>query len=128
MNQSLTRFTAFVVMVLAAVFAAHMLILKAQNLPLFDNKIIVAYLLNALLAIIIFATLYTLKNKYQTQLGFLFLFGSALKFVVFFVVFYPVYKADGVMDKLEFAAFFIPYAISLILETVFLSKMLNSLK
>ena len=128
MNQSLTSFTAFLVMVLAAVFAAHMLILKAQNLPLFDNKIIVAYLLNALLAIIIFATLYTLKNKYQTQLGFLFFFGSALKFVVFFVVFYPVYKADGVMDKLEFAAFFIPYAISLILETVFLSKMLNSLK
>jgi hypothetical protein len=54
--------------------------------------------------------------------------GSLLKFLIFFIVFYPGYKADGEMDSLEFAAFFVPYAICLILETFFTSKMLHRLE
>ena len=115
MQNQLNRFTTTLVVVLSLVFIFHILILKWQQLPLFNNKIILSYVTNALLAFFIFVALYKLKDKYQSQIGFLFLFGSALKFLVFFIVFYPSFKADGVIDKLEFASFFIPYMLSLIL-------------
>ena len=52
--------------------------------------------------------------------------GSGLKFLLFFLLFYPSYKADGNMSTLEFISFFIPYAICLILEVSYLSKELNN--
>ena len=41
------------------------------------------------------------------------------------MLFYPTYNADGDADKIEFLAFFVPYALSLILETYTLVKILN---
>ena len=96
-------------------------------MPLFENRIVPAYLVNLILVVGIFGVLYLLREKYKSQLGFLFLAGSLLKFTVFFIVFYPFYKLDGVITKLEFAAFFAPYVIGLILESVSLSKWLNKL-
>lgn len=128
MQTYLSKFTTSLILVLSVSFGIHLIILRGFGFPLFDNKIVLSYIINALLAFIIFLSLFKLKDKYQTQLGFLFLFGSALKFIVFFIVFYPSYKADGDINKLEFAAFFIPYALGLILETIFLSKLLNNLK
>jgi hypothetical protein len=69
-----------------------------------------------------------MRNKYKSQLGFLFLAGSLLKFAVFFIVFYPIFKEDGQMSKLEFASFFVPYGMGLFLETISLSKWLNKLE
>ena len=128
MQAYLSKFTISLILVLSVSFGIHLLILKGLSFPLFENKIVLSYIINALLAFVIFLSLFKLKDKYQTQLGFLFLFGSALKFIVFFIVFYPSYKADGDINKLEFAAFFIPYSLSLILETIFLSKLLNNLR
>ena len=53
--------------------------------------------------------------------------GSFLKFIFFFIIFYPEYSADDDMNKVEFSAFFVPYAISLIVETVFMAKMLKKM-
>jgi hypothetical protein len=128
MQAYLSKFTISLILVLSVSLGMHILILKGFDFPLFDNKIILSYVINALLAFVIFLSLFKLKDKYQTQLGFLFLFGSALKFIVFFILFYPSYKDDGDINKLEFASFFIPYSLSLIIETTFLSKLLNNLK
>jgi len=49
-----------------------------------------------------------------------------VKFIVFFILFYPLYKSDGDIQKIEFATFFVPYSIALILETYYTSKMLNN--
>ena len=128
MQAYLTKFTITLLLVLSVSFGIHLLVLKGLDFPLFENKIVLSYVINTLLAFVIFFSLFKLKDKYQAQIGFLFLFGSALKFLIFFVLFYPAYKADGDINKLEFAAFFIPYASSLIIETLFLSKLLNNLK
>jgi len=128
MNTTFTKFSIKLVVVLTVVFIAHILILKFADLPLFENKIVSAYISNVVLAIVIFGLLYKLKDKYKVQLGFLYLAGSALKFLVFFIVFYPFYKADGTISKLEFAAFFVPYVLCLVLETFSLSKWLNKLE
>ena len=60
-----------------------------------------------------------------SNLGFIFMTGSLIKFGIFFIVFYPGYKTDGDIQTLEFTSFFTPYAICLIIETYFLVKLLN---
>lgn len=54
--------------------------------------------------------------------------GSFIKFGVFFLFFHPIYKQDSDMSKLEFGAFFIPYLTALVLETVFVSRLLKKLE
>ena len=117
---------AFIILLL--VFCLHLLILKGLNYPLFNNRIVAAYVINLLLIVFVFGMLYLSRRKYKSQMGFLFLAGSVLKFAVFFISFYPYYKLDDNISKLEFVAFFTPYAIGLILETVSLSKWLNNME
>lgn len=128
MSNPFLSFSLKAIVILTIVFSIHLFILNSLELPLFENRIILSYIVNLILVIAIFGVLYYLKNKYKSQLGFLFLFGSALKFAVFFIVFYPFYKLDGAISKLEFAAFFVPYVTGLILETISLSKWLNSIE
>jgi hypothetical protein len=128
MHNPFLSFTIKAILLLAIVFSIHIVVLKVINQPLFENKIGLSYIINLALIIIVFGVLYIFKNKYKSQLGFLFLAGSFLKFTVFFIVFYPFFKEDNHISKLEFAAFFIPYVFGLILETFSLSKWLNNLE
>ncbi|AUP79357.1 hypothetical protein [Flavivirga eckloniae] len=128
MSNPFFNFTVKANIVFIAIFGVHLGVLRLLDLPLFENKIVLSYVVNLVLIIVIFGVLYLLRKKYKSQLGFLFLAGSVLKFAVFFVVFYPLYKLDGTISKLEFASFFVPYAFGLILESVSLSKWLNKLE
>ena len=114
-------------LVLVVVFIIHIGILNFLGLPLFENKIVLSYVINFLLAAIIFTAIYRLKEKQKDNLGFLFIGGSFVKFLVFFLLFYPFFKADGNIDKLEFSSFFVPYIVCLVIETTSLSKFLNKL-
>lgn len=127
MPKTVFRFVIVLLPLLVMAFGLHLFILNMRDLPLFGNKIVLSYSINAVLAIAIIMALFKLKERYKDQIGFLYLFGSGLKFLVFFIVFYPSYHSDGVMSKLEFAAFFVPYVICLVLETIFLAKMLNKM-
>ena len=127
MRNPFIDFTFKAAILLGIVFFIHLGILRALSLPVFDHRIVLCYLVNFALIIIVFGTLYLFKEKYKSQLGFLFLAGSFLKFIIFFIVFYPFFKMYNHISKLEFAAFFVPYSIGLILETFSLSKWLNKL-
>ena len=124
MNQVINFFLKLIV-ILGVVFAIHLIILAKINQPLFNNFIIEAYIVNGLLALIIYSTLYFLKKKYLDMLGFIFMFGSFLKFGVYFIFFYPVFKEDGVIIRQEATSFLVPYVASLIVETYYLVKLLN---
>lgn len=87
-----------------------------------------AYVVNAILAIGIFWILFILKEKYKSQLGFLFMAGSAIKFILFFILFYPIYKADNVVSASELFAFLVPYFLCLGMETITLAKWLNNME
>jgi len=119
------KFTLSLSASLLLVFILHVFYLKTKNLPLFENKLVAAYTINFLAAIVIYITLFLLRNKFKEQLGFLYMGGSFLKFILFFVFFYPSYRLDGQMSSLEFGAFFIPYVISLIFETLGVIKFLK---
>lgn len=127
MPKAILKFSGFLLVVLSLVFTVHLLFLYTLDLPLFADKIVTSYIVNVILAIVIYTIMLLLKNKYLNQLGFIFMFGSFFKFIVFFIVLYPFYKADGVITKTEFASFFIPYAVCLIIEITSLSKWLNKL-
>ena len=125
MNSESREFSARVLVFLSAAFVIHMLVNKLMSIPLFQHQILVSYAINTALAVGVFWGLTSLKKKYNNQIGFLFLASSIVKFLVFFLVFYGPYKADGEIVLLEFTSFFIPYTICLVLETFFLSKHLN---
>ena len=120
-------FSSRLIIVVSIAFAAHLFLLYNAELPLFENKISASYIINTLLTIGIVFLLFKLKEKYTNQLGFLFLGSSFVKFLTFFIVFHAAYKADGNIETLEFLAFFIPYSLCLILETIYLSKWLNEM-
>jgi len=128
MKNRFISFTIKIIVTIIATFAIHLLVLKFLELPLLENKIVLSYVLNATLAIAIFGLLFKYRKKVKDNIGFLFLAGSFLKFIAFFILIYPSYKADGDTSKLEFAAFFVPYLICLFIETSSLVKWLNEIK
>jgi hypothetical protein len=119
------KFSLSLLALLMASLGMHLLTLHLMGRPLFENKILLAYIVNFILAVLIYGILYLLKERFTAQLGFLYMGGSVVKFLLFFALFYPSYKMDGVMSRPEFAAFFVPYAISLILETSGIIKFLK---
>ena len=123
----IVQFLTLLLGLLVVSFVAHTMVLDMGGYPKYDHHIILSYAVNGLLAALIFISLYLFRITLKNSIGFLFLVGSLIKFVVFFALFYPSYNADGDMSKFEFAAFFVPYAICLILETFFTAKMLQKL-
>lgn len=127
MPKTTLRFIGNLFLWLTLVFTIHLLTLYFLKKTLFENLLIYAYWSNFLLAAIIFWIIDRYKTRQKNALGFMFMAGSFLKFAVFFIIFYPVYKADGDVVADEFATFFIPYVCCLIYETYSTSKILNQL-
>lgn len=121
-------FLLTLVPLLGVAFIIHTNILQNGGLPRYGDKIILSYLINFVLASIIYIGIHIFRNKLKTQIGFVFVGGSFLKFILFFILFYPSYTSDGEMGSSEFASFFVPYAICLVIETVFAVKMLQKME
>lgn len=111
---------------LLLVFIIHLSILYYLEKPLFSNLIVLTYVVNYILAVVVLLMIQkSLKNK-SSQSGFLFMAGSGLKFLVFFLFFYPVYRENGIMETIEFVTFFIPYSFCLAADVLYLTNQLNS--
>ncbi len=108
-----------------AAFGLHLVLLAILGKPLFEHQIVLAYISNTALALFILIGLLKVRVAFQSSLGFLFLGSSFLKFGLFFALFYPVYSADGDVDRSEFFTFFIPYSVCLVFETLALVKVLS---
>ena len=126
MNLSFFSFAYKLLGLLVLVFGVHVLALYARQLPMFGAQITLSYVLNFVLALVVFFMVYRASEKQSAQAGFVFVFGSALKFVVFLLVIKPLFKADGEISGLEIASFFVPYVLCLIFEVYTLSKRLNN--
>lgn len=128
MSPVIVNFYFRIIFFSVAVFGLHILILDYLQLPLFDNRIILAYVVNVILAIIIFQFLYIFREKFKNRIGFLFVIGGMLKFGLFFLLFNSFYRTDGIIERPEFFAFFSPYVLTLVIEVFSLSKWLNKLQ
>jgi FtsH-binding integral membrane protein len=126
MKRTSLLFLLLLGVLLSISFGLHLLALHFTENDLFGNQIILSYVVNFILAAIVLVVVEKTLNKNSAQAGFVFMAGSGLKFLVFFLVFYPIYNEDSKMQSIEFTAFFIPYAICLITEVIYLSKQLNN--
>jgi Na+-translocating ferredoxin:NAD+ oxidoreductase RnfD subunit len=106
MRTSSIRFLGLLFATLLLFFIGHIGILYFLEAPLFQNRIILSYSVNYLLALGILCFVQSNFNKQASNTAFIFLLGSAIKFGVFFILFYPHYNADSQMQTTEFAAFF----------------------
>lgn len=120
------RFVSFLLVGLLILFYAQSWFLENHRHNLYTIQLIKSYVLNAIMALIVFFVIYIFRNKYRDLLGFFFLGGSLLKFALFFIFLYPSFIADGTLERLEFLIFFVPYGFALVLETYFLVKLLNT--
>ncbi len=57
----------------------------------------------------------------------MFMFGSTLKFVIYFLIFDPIFMLDGKLVKVEFFIFFVPYFSCLLIETFALIKLMREI-
>lgn len=128
MNEKIKLISSFGLLLLfvtTLTFLGHLAVLYVKELPLFNNLIVNAYLLNIIFAFAVFILMIFLSDKHQNILGFVFMSSSLVKFGLFFLLFYPVYHFDGKMSRVEFLTFFIPYAVCLVVETRSLIIQLN---
>ena len=84
------------------------------------------YAINASIAILVYWIVFLLRNNNKGYLGYYFLLGTFIKFFIFFIFVLPIFKEDNIISRTEFFTFFIPYFLSLLVETKSLISLLNS--
>ena len=123
------RNVSFVIQLLAVLFIAgalHYAYFYANRIEIPQSTLIFCYLVNYILALAIYFTLVKLVADENKYVGFVFLVGSAVKFLAYFLIFDPLFKQDGQLSRVEFFLFFTPYLISLVVETIALVKLLRT--
>lgn len=80
------------------------------------------------MAISVYIVILFSAKKYGRLLGFIFLIGSLFKFAVYFAIIQPVLHNNDLLNRTGFFIFFIPYCLSLIVETMALVKLLRELE
>ena len=115
------RFFLTAVILLSISFYIHSSFVSLQ----LESAMIQSYSVNLVLGIIVFIIIEIYKKTHTNIVGFIFLAGSLLKFLVYFVYIYPLLTKTGELTKPKFFVFFIPYAICLIVEIIFLVRLMK---
>jgi len=121
MLHKLIRFLIPFLVILGVTYLIHKTILDRFFNPV--ELINLSYGFNAIFTLVFTGVLIFLSKKNKDQLGFIFLIGSFVKIGLFLFIF-TLYNIN--IQKSTFIDFFIPYAICLILEVYYVSKVLNS--
>ena len=124
-QKSLISFFVLLSVVLLLVFGFHILINYCLGKDLFSNRIIESYFINFSLGFASFVVLILSLKKYVSSLGFIFMYTSFAKFVVFYVVLKADYSLNGNVDTGEFLTIMIPYSYTLFAEIFAMSNVLN---
>tara|TARA_B100001057_G_C22820762_1_gene939284 strand:- start:1459 stop:1800 length:342 start_codon:yes stop_codon:yes gene_type:complete len=109
-------------------FVLHTFVLGYFDAVIFQELLITCYVINALTAILFIGFLLWVSRINSALTGWVFLLTTALKFMLFFIIVYPLFQFDKETKTIEFFAFFTPYSLALFLEILQLSKILNAKK
>lgn len=119
MNKQLLNFHLLLFFILGISFFFHKYSIdNTDHLPFL-------YAINASIAIFVYWIVFLLRNN-KGYLGYYFLLGTFIKFFIFFIFVLPIFKDDNIVSRTEFFTFFIPYFLSLMVETKSLISLLNS--
>ena len=125
-QKNLTSFFILLSSLLLVVFSCHVLVKYLLDETAFSNRITESYLLNFFLGFLSYVVLILSIKKHLSSLGFIFMYTSFGKFVVFFIAFKPYYSANGTVDFDEFMTLMIPYSFALVAEIYSMSKVLKN--
>ena len=125
-KKSLIDFFIVLLICLLTVFLAHLGIKKTIGELLFSNRIIESYLLNFCLGYTSFIVLIFSMKKYMSSLGYILIYISFLKFLIFYFLFKPYYNINQSVEIGEFLTVIVPYSITLTAEIFHLSKVLKT--
>ena len=106
---TLNRFIVHYSLILFLIFQIHNLYLEIKCVN--SNLIFKSYIFFYFFSLIFFMLIY-LKAKKKSQLSIIFFIGSAIKLVIFFLIFRPTLLHGGFIDKFGISVFLVPYSFS----------------
>jgi len=122
----ISKYILILFAVIIVAFGCHYLVLTAIG----DNagdSLFLTYGFNFGVTLLILVGFNIILRKKSNQIGSVFLISSLIKFLLFFSVITPFLKTTGSVKSSAFAAFFIPYAICLVVEVLVTIKLLKQL-
>jgi len=122
---TLLKFSAKLLILMTGLFWLHTFAINQLGYTVQDELLRSCYLFNTLIALVFFLLLLLVSKQDPSVLGWVFLLTTGLKFLLFSILIYPSFQADGLSPKQEFLTFFIPYASATTLEIHQLIKILN---
>lgn len=114
------------VIILIVIYTAHHLVLHANGISFSDVMLVQAYVANVLVAFVSVEAIGRLSRKMGGNLGYLMLGTGFIKALIYLGFFKSHYNLDGEVKLYEFAAFFMPFALTLIMEVYYSSKRINT--
>ena len=81
-----------------------------------------AYKFNVGITLLFTSTIILASEHLKEQLGFIFLISGMVKLGIFF---YLIKTSEFVLDKSVFLHFFVPYALCIVVEIIYITKILN---
>ena len=120
MTKFIILFHLLLLLVLIPAYFVHYYCYFADNLTSL-------YLFNAFIAVVVVCSAFLFRKKHKEYIAFYFFGGTIIKLLLFFVLIFPLYKQDNNISRIEFLSFFVPYLLTLLVETISLVRLLNML-
>ena len=105
----------------------HFFTLNFLEISLSQALFFEVYISVFLITLLLIFVLLRAFRRMSNYVAWLYLVGSVVKFGLFMLLLWPVFKADGELSPLEKTTFLTPYCCSLILETRILIIRLNKI-
>ncbi len=117
--------TVILLIVLGTSYLVHSSILETMGPAALQIHLFPFYFMNISVSILTGGSIIYLSQKKSELSGFVFMGGSFLKFALFFLLFYGEFSTIQDIRKVQFVSFYLPYAISLVVEVWYLIYHLN---
>ena len=122
MLQHLLRFSLLLFFVVGITYGIH-LYLSELFFDASPRLINFAYKFNTGITLIFTTSIILASEKLKEQLGFIFLIGGAVKLGIFA---YLMKTSDFSLSKSVFLHFFVPYVVCVVLEIIYVIKLINA--
>jgi len=123
--KKLSKIVFYLLVLLLTSFAIHAISQERLYRDLYANHLILSYCLQLILAVATYTLLLVLHKKHKDKLGFIYITGSILKFIIAYVLLRPIFNADGQISRPEFLSLFVPYILALAFNTWAMQSLLK---
>ena len=122
MLRQLLTFSMLLLFCAAAAYLLHSFIIS-HHFPEASRELLnFSYKFNFGITFLFTSSIIIASQRLKDQLGFIFLGSSFVKLAIFLVL---VKTSDFEIDKSDFLHFFVPYAICVVLEIIYVSRILK---